>query len=134
MKTLLGIVALIVVTAFSISVRTAQDIVYGTPQAQATKTKATIVYFHIQVDPSNMIEVGIKDESGKIQSFRYPNISVPALDTNAEVGTLIGQLNTANLSTAHTTPVSTGSLKYRIADILCRDFAAQMPSGSCSVQ
>lgn len=112
----------------------AQDIVYGTPQSQPSRTKANVAYIHIAIVPSPRIEVGIVDEDNIIRPFNYPAQGVTALDTDAEVLTLISSFNVANLSTAHTTPVTTGSLKYRVADILCRDFPTKMPSGSCTVQ
>lgn len=112
----------------------AQDIVYGTPQTQATRTKANVAYLHIATIPNPRIEVGIVDEDGIIRPFAYPAQGVTALDTDAEVLSLINSLNTANLSTAHTTPVTTGPLRYRVADILCRDFPTKMPGNSCTVQ
>ena len=87
----------------------------------------------VSLAPAN---AGTAIQGGALQVFQYPDPSVPALDTDAEVTTLIGNLKTANFSTVFNAGVAngttTGNLWQRIQAFLCRDFPSRF-SGGCSV-
>lgn len=61
----------------------------------------------------------------------YPDATVTALDTEAEVAALINGFKSANLSTAFT-GAGTGNLWQRILFFACLDFASKFPGG-CTV-
>lgn len=60
--------------------------------------------------------------SGTAETFSYPCAPPCAFSTDAQVATLIGQLNTVNLTTR--------SLWRRIFDRLVLDFPARFPGGA----
>lgn len=130
---LIGVVLAFIVCGFWLGVA-AQDIVYGTPIAQSQRTKVNITSFTLRVSPNPRIEIDVADSvTSEAFHFSYPAQGVASLDTDAEVAALIATLNTTNFSGARS-GFNTGPLRYRIADFLCRDFSAKLPSGSCSVQ
>ena len=84
----------------------------------------------IELLPQPRIEVVIVSATGRIEVFNYPcqptQLPLPpnpcTIDTLAEVSTLIGQLNTANLSVRN--------LWRRVFDRLVLDFPARFPDGA----
>lgn len=67
------------------------------------------------------IRIGLVTARNTVEVFSYPNAAILALDTSAEVNTLVGQLNGANLSTR--------SLWRRVFDRLVADFPARFSGG-----
>jgi hypothetical protein len=76
----------------------------------------------LQLVPDPRITVTIIGTDGKGQVFEYPCATPCANDTPAKVATLIGQLNTVNLTTR--------SLWKRIFDRLVLDFPTRFPGGA----
>lgn len=64
----------------------------------------------------------VHQASGTAETFSYPCALPCAYNTDAQVATLIGQLNTVNLTTR--------SLWRRIFDRLVIDFPARFPGGA----
>ena len=84
----------------------------------------------IELLPQPRIEVVIVSATGRTEVFNYPcqptQLPLPpnpcTTDTLAEVSTLIGQLNTANLSVRN--------LWRRVFDRLIIDFPSRFPDGA----
>ena len=75
----------------------------------------------IRVSPSAEINVSILSNIGAVESFAYPAAGT-SYDTSSAVLTLIGNLNTANLSTR--------SLWKRVFDRLVADFPSRFNGGA----
>lgn len=73
--------------------------------------------------PKIIVIIVANDGSTRL-TFNYPDPSVAAFDTDAEVQTLINSLNTANMTTT--------SLWKRVFQRLCTDFPSKF-TGGCSV-
>lgn len=86
----------------------AQEKLTLTTPVSKTTTEWSIAYFTIDVEQASMV-IAVKDNTGERRVIAYPNATTDA----AATATLIGQLNTANLTTK--------SLRRRILERLQAD-------------
>jgi hypothetical protein len=112
-----------VLLAVAIDVPAQEGINLTVPVAQPTINNFVPQRLDIQVQPVPRITVEIVHlASGKTETFSYPCALPCAFATDAQVATLITNLNTANLTTR--------SLWRRTFDRLVIDFPARFPGGA----
>lgn len=114
------------------SIVNTQEKITQTTQVQPSITNFRPISLHIEVDPNPLITIVIAGEDNKNIIFQYPNATVAAYSTNAQVLTLINQLKTANFSTTYVGTFAAGNLWQRMFFRLCTDFPSRFPNG-CSV-
>lgn len=112
----------------------AQQITLGTPIIPSVPTISSYAPVSMCVQPVSQVNahpsivVVVVGQDNRTLTFTYPNATVLAYDTDAEVTALIQQYQTRNYSTARTSAF-TGSLWHQLFDRLVADFPASFSGG-----